>query len=81
VVFLRDKQVGVLCKAQGGVCGFDFGFNIWKFGVRRNIVDKDFGPAPIDTRIRRLEGIDFSGEHRQLGCICSCWGCGVGCKH
>jgi hypothetical protein len=64
VAFFRDKPAGVLCKAQGGVRGFNFGFDVWKFGVGRNIVDKEFGPAPIDTRIRGLEGIDFSGEHQ-----------------
>jgi hypothetical protein len=81
VAFFRDKPAGVRCKAQGGVRSFDFSFDVWKFGFGRNIVDKQFGPAPIDTRICRLEGIDFSGEHRQVRRICSCWGCGVGHKH
>jgi hypothetical protein len=44
-------------------------------------VNKEFGPALIDMGIRWLEGIDFSGEHGQVRCICSCWGCGVGRKH
>jgi hypothetical protein len=81
VAFFGDKPVGFCCKVQGGVCSFDFGFDIWKFGIGRNVVDKEFGPVPIDTRIRGLEGIDFSREHRQVRCICSCRGCGVGHKY
>jgi hypothetical protein len=45
------------------VCGFDFGFDVCKFGVGRNIVDKEFGLVSIDTRVRGLEGIDFSREY------------------
>jgi hypothetical protein len=37
--FHGDKPVGVLCKAQGGVCGFDFSFDSWEIGIGRNIVD------------------------------------------
>jgi hypothetical protein len=51
VAFLRDKPAGVLYKVQGGVCSFDFGFDVWKFGVGGNIVNKEFGPAPIDMGI------------------------------
>jgi hypothetical protein len=25
--FFREKLAGVLCEAQGGVCGFDFSFD------------------------------------------------------
>jgi hypothetical protein len=57
---------------QGGVCGFDFGFDIWKFGIGRNIVNKEFGLVPINIGIHWVEDIDFSGEHQQVGCICSC---------
>jgi hypothetical protein len=81
VVFFRDKPAGVLCKAQGVVHGFDFGFDVWRFGVGRNIVNKEFSPVPIDMRIRWSEGIGFSSEHRQVRYICSSWGCGVRCKH
>jgi hypothetical protein len=63
---LRDKPAGVLCKVQGGVCGFDFGFDVWKFGIGGNIVDKEFGLVTIDMGIYGLEGIDFSREHWQV---------------
>jgi hypothetical protein len=81
VAFFGDKPVGVLYEAQGGVCGFNFSFDVWEFGTGRNIVDKEFGPAPIDIGIYGLQGIDFSREHWQVGYIFSCWGCGVGRKH
>jgi hypothetical protein len=63
VALLGDKPAGVLCKAQGGVCGFDFSFDISEFGIGGNIVDKEFGLAPIDMGICRVQGIDFSREH------------------
>jgi hypothetical protein len=37
--FFGDKPVGVLCKAQRGLCGFDFSFDGWEFGGGGNIVD------------------------------------------
>jgi hypothetical protein len=56
--------VGVLCEAQGGVCYFDFSFDIWEFGIGGNIVDKEFILVPIDMGIYWVEGIDFSREHQ-----------------
>jgi hypothetical protein len=81
VAFFGDKPVGFCCEVQGGVCGFDFGFDAWKFGIGGNIVDKEFSPAPINVGICWLEDSDFSGEHWYVRLICSCWGCGVGRKH
>jgi hypothetical protein len=37
--FCGDKPAGLLCKVQGGVCGFDFSFDGWEFGIGGNIVD------------------------------------------
>jgi hypothetical protein len=79
--FFRDKPVGVLCEVYGGVPGFNFSFDIWEFGIGRNIVDKEFGLVPIDMGVYWVEGIDFSREHWQVRCICSCWGCGVSHKY
>jgi hypothetical protein len=81
VMFFRDKPAWVLCEVQGGVCGFNFSFDVCEVGIGGNIVDKEFGPVPIDMGIRGLECIDFSREHWQVRCICSCWGYGVGYKY
>jgi hypothetical protein len=81
VALFRDKPEGFCCEVQGRVCSFDLVFDVWKFGASGNVVDKEFSPVPINARIRGLESVDFSGEHRQVRLVCSCWGCGVGYKH
>jgi hypothetical protein len=73
-----DKPAGVLHEAQGWVGSFNFASDAVSGSICGDVVDEEFSPVAIHVSGGRLEGFNFTEEHRHVRGVCGCRDCGVG---